>query len=88
MSRVRTYWPSCQVEPMWPWMIQRSRVPANAAPRLLRTSGPAIQQSRMLMPASSQRSTTARTSAADFFSIHSAPKPISLTSSPVLPSSR
>ena len=73
---------------MCPWMIQRSRSPAMAAPRLLRTSGSAIQQSRMLMPDAAHASATAFTSAAVFFSIHSAPKPISLTSRPVRPSSR
>ena len=28
-SRVRTYCPSCQVEPIWPWIYQCSRFPAS-----------------------------------------------------------
>ena len=66
-------------------MIQRSRLPAMAAPRLERTFGSGIQQSSMLMPAASQRSTTALTSAALWRSSHSPPRPISLTDKPVFP---
>ncbi|CUP46781.1 Uncharacterised protein [Flavonifractor plautii] len=88
MSRVRTYWPSCQVEPKCPWMIHRSRFPAMAAPMLERTLGSGIQQSRMLIPWASQQSMTALTSSALWRSSHSAPRPISLTISPVFPSAR
>ena len=87
ISRVRTYCPSCQVEPKCPWMIHRSRFPAMAAPIFDRTLGSAIQQSRILIPWASQQSMTAFTSSALWRSSHSAPRPISLTFSPVFPSS-
>src|SRR5699024_12233269 len=68
-------------------MIHFSRFPAIAFPMLERTFGSAIQQSRMLIPCSSQQSITAFTSSVLWRSSHSPPRPISLTFSPVLPSS-
>ena len=70
-------------------MTQRSRRPRSrrASPRLERRVGSGIQQSRMFTPAASAASTTVRASCG-VPSIHSPPKPISLTLRPVRPSSR
>lgn len=71
-----------------PWMYHFSLCPASAFPMLVRTLGSDIQQSRILMPHSRQRSTTCFTSASLCRSSHSPPRPISLTRSPVLPKIR
>ena len=88
MSRLRTYWPPCQVEPMCPCTNHSPRQSAMAAPMMSRDLGSGIQQSMMLMPAAWACLISAMESASGWRSSHSPPNPTSLTISPVFPSLR
>ena len=85
---MRVFCPSFHTQPTWPWMIHWRRCPFIASPMRSRTPGLPIQQSNRLTPFSSQRRMIAVQVAWSWRSIHSVPNPITLTRSPVLPSSR